>query len=1205
MSSQPRTDTPGGSKSRPRIALPAEAPHASEDALAAGGPSTDDTPTIISRQSITANPSPAGTDGAGVRGRRLAHFELIEPIGVGGMAAVLRARDTQLDRLVALKILPPEMSADEENVRRFHQEARSAAKLDHENIARVFFCGEDQRLHFIAFEFVEGDNLRTLLERRGRIPVREALPYMVQVAAGLAHASHRGVVHRDIKPSNIIITPTGRAKLVDMGLARCLEPRSDNDLTQSGVTLGTFDYISPEQALEPREADVRSDIYSLGCTFYHMLTGRTPVPEGTAAKKLHCHQHVKPPDPRQFVPDLPAEVVLVLDRMMAKQPRDRFQTPEKLVEQLLAAMRRLGIAGEAHGEMLTVETVLPNPPAGRPLVWAGLAAAAVVALVLLLDQAPPARPGAGAKPASPGESGEPGAVSKAGAAAPKAVHESPAPRVAAPADRWAVYNPGEQTVQDLLGWLQEHRDAPRIELHLAGDLDLSQPEGAEAGLVLACREIRIKAAEGGPPPTLRFRYPARADKPVVALTIEARESTVEGVRFVVDGRDAPDEVVSLLLVGGKHTVRRCTFIQAHSSKTRQASVVAQAAKGPSSVKLEHCAFLGFARLSPPRAGEALVLSGAEAGGQDAVVRRGPVHLEAVGCVFGPHTSAFRLEGDLAGDGVVRVEQCSVLLPPRRSAAFEVPAGSAGKLVVEHSLFSRMPGDAEADGSVLLRQADASSAVAWTGRDNGYHDLDAYWVEGSNWQTKAALDFRKSSDRRHDESRVLLFNPWHYPADRQARALEDLDLKRAFRIRTNMAALRQTGRSLSEVVGADTVLGERWLPGSLPPLDEKGEALVPRRLVVDREVDDSSNGHYPNLHQAVGAARPGDTLLIRHNGELPIDPVQLNKKGMSDLTIRPARRFRPVLVLGDATEAETALFRVHDGKLRLEDLQFRLTPRSGLTLGTVVALAGDGDCCLKRCVATLERSGEARLALATLTRPSDGMPMEKMPPSRKRPEGPKLALEGCFIRGGGDLLWTKARRPFALEVRKTLAMLSGGLLNIEAASDGAAADESPRTQVDLRQVTAYLGGPLVRLSTGKDPRGLVPLTIKAAGCLIVPAGGGKTMVSLEGADADDKSPREKLAWEGKQNVFGPFKALLAQLPGGDKMAPLPLTDMNWTEWATEDASSKFKLEPARAPAAETRFAVMSPDQLAPPRDEADAGAPLVALPRPAPDPDARD
>ena len=138
--------------------------------------------------------------------------------------------------------------------------------------------------------------------------------YILQVATGLEHAATRGVVHRDVKPSNIIITPTGWAKLVDMGLARNLERRGQADLTQSGVTLGTFDYISPEQALEPREADMRSDIYSLGCTFYHLLTGQPPVPDGTPAKKLYHHQHLGPIDPRQIDPAIPDEIVMILEQ---------------------------------------------------------------------------------------------------------------------------------------------------------------------------------------------------------------------------------------------------------------------------------------------------------------------------------------------------------------------------------------------------------------------------------------------------------------------------------------------------------------------------------------------------------------------------------------------------------------------------------------------------------------------------------------------------------------------------------------------------------------------------------------------------------------------------------------------------------------------------------------------------------------------------
>src|SRR5438128_4951886 len=189
---------------------------AARSLFASASPDSDNAPTVISR---TRPKSIRSEDGLNdVRGRRLAHFELIEPIGVGGMAAVIRARDTQLDRTVALKILPPEMADNPENILRFHQEARAAAKLDHENIARVFFCGEDQGLHFISFEYVEGENLRTILETQGRVPVADAVHYVLQIARGLAHAAERGVVHRDIKPSNIIITPDGKAKLVDMGL---------------------------------------------------------------------------------------------------------------------------------------------------------------------------------------------------------------------------------------------------------------------------------------------------------------------------------------------------------------------------------------------------------------------------------------------------------------------------------------------------------------------------------------------------------------------------------------------------------------------------------------------------------------------------------------------------------------------------------------------------------------------------------------------------------------------------------------------------------------------------------------------------------------------------------------------------------------------------------------------------------------------------
>src|SRR5262245_39974698 len=187
-------------------------------------------------------------------------------------------------------------------------------------------------------------------------------------------------------PSNIIVSPNGRAKLVDMGLARMAEAQTDKGLTASGVTLGTFDYISPEQAIEPRNADVRSDIYSLGCTFYHLLTGQPPVPEGTAAKKLHHHQQVPPVDPRELNPAIPDELVAVLGKMMAKEPRDRYQRPEQLIQHLLVIANKLQMPADSSSQeaMLFVDAPLPQPPRFSPVLAAVAAVAAVAILAVIL-----------------------------------------------------------------------------------------------------------------------------------------------------------------------------------------------------------------------------------------------------------------------------------------------------------------------------------------------------------------------------------------------------------------------------------------------------------------------------------------------------------------------------------------------------------------------------------------------------------------------------------------------------------------------------------------------------------------------------------------------------------------------------------------------------------------------------------------------------
>ncbi|WP_047813264.1 serine/threonine-protein kinase [Rhodopirellula islandica] len=266
-------------------------------------------------------------------GQRLNHFLLLDQIGGGGMGAVFRARDEQLGRTVAVKVIP--FAADDPDLqRRFRNEAQSAAKLDHPLIARVFDVGNDGPWHYIVFEYIDGANVRDMVANGGPLSLDDALFFTIQVAEAIGHASRRGIVHRDIKPSNVIVTTDGAVKLVDMGLARSDNFDTSEDMTASGVTLGTFDYISPEQARDPRLADIRSDLYSLGCTLFYMLTGSPPFPGGTMLQKLLSHGNAAIPDIREHREDVPAEMTAILNKMLAKLPEQRYQRSETLIADL-------------------------------------------------------------------------------------------------------------------------------------------------------------------------------------------------------------------------------------------------------------------------------------------------------------------------------------------------------------------------------------------------------------------------------------------------------------------------------------------------------------------------------------------------------------------------------------------------------------------------------------------------------------------------------------------------------------------------------------------------------------------------------------------------------------------------------------------------------------------------------------------------------
>ncbi|MEX0794446.1 MAG: protein kinase [Pirellulaceae bacterium] len=341
-------------------------------------PLVDEPPTVISnkqdlsdadQRSLARQQSVLGSN---LVGETLGHFQLDAFVGAGGMGAVFRGHDTMLDRQVAVKVLSQEHNAKGDTVRRFKNEAQSAARLDHPNIARVYFVGEDKGWNYIVFEFINGTNIRDLVDSEGPLSLEQSLSILIQVAEALEHASQREVVHRDIKPSNILTDSEMRAKLVDMGLARLHQVNSENsDLTASGMTLGTFDYISPEQARDPRLADVRSDLYSLGCTLFFMLTGRPPFPEGTVLQKLLSHSGEEPPDPREFRPEIPDEVVAVVKRLMAKSPAQRYQQPSELIGATLLVIEELGLTvPRISGTVWVAPSETRTAPIERHLPWA-------------------------------------------------------------------------------------------------------------------------------------------------------------------------------------------------------------------------------------------------------------------------------------------------------------------------------------------------------------------------------------------------------------------------------------------------------------------------------------------------------------------------------------------------------------------------------------------------------------------------------------------------------------------------------------------------------------------------------------------------------------------------------------------------------------------------------------------------------------------
>jgi len=267
-------------------------------------------------------------------GTTLGDFRVLRRLGRGGMGQVYLAEQVSLKRHVALKILRPDLAANVRSLERFKREAEAVARTTHANIVQVYAIGHENGIRFMALEYVEGRNLREFVERKGPPDAHVAISIMRQVAAALQRASELGIIHRDIKPENILLTRKGEVKVTDFGLSRCFaDDAPPTNLTQSGVTMGTPLYMSPEQ-VEGKPVDPRTDIYSFGVTAYYMLAGHPPFRGQTAFEVAVQHVQQEPPPLAQVRPDLPAELLTLVHKLMAKNPQDRFQTGREVVKEL-------------------------------------------------------------------------------------------------------------------------------------------------------------------------------------------------------------------------------------------------------------------------------------------------------------------------------------------------------------------------------------------------------------------------------------------------------------------------------------------------------------------------------------------------------------------------------------------------------------------------------------------------------------------------------------------------------------------------------------------------------------------------------------------------------------------------------------------------------------------------------------------------------
>jgi serine/threonine-protein kinase len=318
--------------------------------------------------------------------RNFGQYRLERTLGHGAMGAVYLAEHEETHEQVALKILPTTVGANSEYARRFVTEARLAAQIDHPGVVRVLDFGKAKGHYYLAMDYVEGETARARIRRQKKMDWREAAAIAIQVAEGLAEAARQGIIHRDIKPENILLDHGGRAMIADLGLAKEMGVQEH---LPSDTSLGTPDYMSPEQVNNSEMVDLRSDIYSLGASLFHMVCGKAPYTGHSAYEVMVMHVAGELPSPKKYAPDLARDVCDVMRKMMARDAEDRYQDYEELLSDLNALLAGAPVAAEEFDEesLLSANGSSQNGLAHRhrpKLIWAAVVAAVGVLVYLLL-----------------------------------------------------------------------------------------------------------------------------------------------------------------------------------------------------------------------------------------------------------------------------------------------------------------------------------------------------------------------------------------------------------------------------------------------------------------------------------------------------------------------------------------------------------------------------------------------------------------------------------------------------------------------------------------------------------------------------------------------------------------------------------------------------------------------------------------------------